>query len=293
MSELDLQLLSLCKTEGLSIEKCLLDGANVNCRCERYGYTPLMTVIFSCMDLKNFMTAFDRIQLLHKYGADYNIPDKFGNMPLIISIRWVDERYYDEINELIRLLTLGADPNLADGFGNWPLTEAIRLKNSIVFRYLLDKGANVNYINQDGDTPLHASLKVEQMSTYDKVSLTLIVKTKDLNVPDRQGNTPLMLALMNNAGDNVVINLLIRGANTNVVNHEGFTPVMLALAGIMNSDPSTFKASGDKETIQTNVDNKMKLFESLMENRGRKLYAFTWLSKFLSENAGLANVKDS
>ena len=313
MSHLDLQLLRLCenvKYDTSSIEQCLNAGANVNCRCEMLGRTPLMIVIDRCILLENFEPTFVLIEQFNIFGADFNIPDKFGNTPLITAIRWSGKKYcrpyvVNELEYLIyTLLVHHADPNLADGFGNWPLTEALRLKRyPIISELIIEKEANVQCMNQHGDTPLHISLKLKQISRSDRnrhkdIQRMLISETKDINVRDRQGNTPLMLAVMNNADSDIVARLLEKsGVDTNVVNNEGVTPVMIYLAKLLKTDPSIIKYSLINGSTETNCDNKVKLFEILLQTRTthidyRKRYPMSWLYAFLSEYGALANVKD-
>ena len=50
--------------------------------------------------------------------------------------------------------TLGVDPNIKDDYGYTPLAAAVSYNHTPLIQYLLDKGADVNVVDGDGETPL-------------------------------------------------------------------------------------------------------------------------------------------
>ena len=116
-----------------------------------------------------------------------------------------------------------------------PLTYALFFyaeKNKSI-ELLIKRGADVNKANKDGLTPLMIALK--NKSSYEIIEL-LINKGVDVNAVDKDGWTPLMYALYHNSSDSI-IRLLIKhkGANVNTANKDGLTPFMIALKNKYNS----------------------------------------------------------
>jgi ankyrin repeat protein len=93
-----------------------------------------------------------------------------------------------------------------------------------IAKYLIDKGANVNYSNQDKETPLYQAIGREQI---DLVRL-LLEKGAKVDVADVYGFTPLHKAA--SAGNVEIVKLLVSAkANLNAEMY-GLTPLMLAVS---------------------------------------------------------------
>lgn len=153
------------------------------------------------------------------------------------------------------LLDLGADPSAS---GGWPpqsclhkvidyeTTEPQRRLSGL--KMLLDAGADINAVDEDGDSPLHLAAALGE----NLVVAELLGRGANVDMYNEQGNTPLIRALMNNRAVDIEIdselpeeeqlalqaaekmqtlNLLVTGgANVNLASQkEGFTPLMLAL----------------------------------------------------------------
>lgn len=101
------------------------------------------------------------------------------------------QRDYAEVIE--QLIQAGADVNYADEYGDTPLIKLVRcgqLKKSV--EALLQTGANVNHANKEGDTALTVAIKKHYSST---VQLLLQAPNINVNYVHRDGNTPLILAI--------------------------------------------------------------------------------------------------
>jgi ankyrin repeat protein len=94
-------------------------------------------------------------------------------------------------------------------------------------------GANINAVDEEGNTPLHlaaqdngrdTSIEPEQESTSIEI---LVAAGANIEIMDRRGNTPLHLAVK--ANNLFAVHLLLSsGANIEAVNGEGDTPKQIA-----------------------------------------------------------------
>jgi ankyrin repeat protein len=112
------------------------------------------------------------------------------------------------------LLKRGANVNSTDSYGSSPLYLAVCCKNAKLsfIEHLIRKGADVNYKNKhDGLTSLHHA------SSSGSVGLAklLIDKGADVNALDNKGTTPLILAVEKNSLPIAKL-LLERGADVNL-----------------------------------------------------------------------------
>ena len=96
------------------------------------------------------MNLFDlqTIQVLLERGADPNLPDSFGQTPLVQTADIGIERATQV------LLEGGADPNRPNDHGNYPLILATINNNPDVVKTLLHAGADLNQTDGTGPTAL-------------------------------------------------------------------------------------------------------------------------------------------
>lgn len=129
--------------------------------------------------------------------------------------------------------TPGVDVNVVDdsddGDDNTPLHYAVKDNYSIgLITALLDKGADINARNMNGETPLLTlgDEDAPEDELLEKARL-LLDRGADINAQDEAGTTPLMLAVIREHVDTVKL-LLERGAKKELQNEDGETALNLA-----------------------------------------------------------------
>jgi ankyrin repeat protein len=138
------------------IKELLKQGAKIDeTNSGKWSGTPLYWSLNYCK--------FEAAELLLKKGANPNLADSFGLSPLQVAVCCKDL----DISIIERLIEKGADINystpsnpLAKPFEGWTsLHYAISCKSDEVARFLIEKGADVNAIADDGTTPLILAAK--------------------------------------------------------------------------------------------------------------------------------------
>ncbi|QDT43198.1 Ankyrin repeats (3 copies) [Gimesia alba] len=90
--------------------------------------------------------------------------------------------------------------------------------------FLIQNGANANARDKNGATPLHLAIAAQQ---WDLVDLLIFLGKAQINVKNREGNTPLHLASKNSERE-LIVKLLALGADATVKNNGGQTPAQIA-----------------------------------------------------------------
>ncbi|WMW78543.1 ankyrin repeat domain-containing protein [Flavobacterium sp. 20NA77.7] len=107
--------------------------------------------------------------------------------------------------------------------GYTPLLLAVYRGNYKVAEKLIELGADVNFVSESGTILMAAIFKVDE-----EMFRLILHSNADINLQDKQGNTPLMFAVT--VGNEDFVNeLLKRNANKNIQNKEGQTAFMLAV----------------------------------------------------------------
>ncbi len=137
-----------------------------------------------------------------------------------------------DINKVRELLEQGADVNGDNCWHTPALVSAARCQQNLdVIRLLIERGANVNAKDKDGNTALMMAVKNGYL---DKIQL-LIANGADVNARDNKGSS----VLMQNAADtaplgfiernaNFVQLLIESGADVNAIDKDGKTALMYA-----------------------------------------------------------------
>ena len=176
-------------------------------------------------------------QMLLAHKADPNIVQHERKTPLIIAAENNNAPYNDY--DLVKLLLeYNANPYLSDSFNRTPLYYAAQNAYPGIVELLLKSAKNINEktsqaIESENRTP------TSYLSLLPR-DITRIIPTyfDYIDIPDKQGNTPLMAAVNNNRNFNVylgnfiqastVSKLLENGANPTLINQEGKTALDIA-----------------------------------------------------------------
>jgi len=217
------------------INLLIANGADVNTK-NRGGETPLH--IEAQASRMGFVTQAGRMELatqagrteaaklLLEAGANINCRDDRGQTPLhrMLDNRVrVSSRYPPSKDMAELLLVKGADVNLKDKDGRTPLHLAAESADADIVELLLDKGAKVDEKNDEsGATALHLAARFGNKN----VAEFLIARGADINAKDKQGHTPLYVAVNH---DYKVAELLInKGADSSIRSESGRTLLQFA-----------------------------------------------------------------
>jgi ankyrin repeat protein len=132
-----------------------------------------------------------------------------------------------ETQTVKQLISYGADVNKADLGGYTSLMHAIEAdeNNQAMFDILLNGGSNIEHKDNMGRTPLMIAVQKKKRTLYHK----LIELGSDINAIDKNGNSLLMIAIINNQFYAVEHLLTFQFINVNVQNHQGKSALMLAV----------------------------------------------------------------
>jgi uncharacterized protein len=159
----------------------------------------------------------------------------------------------DEVFDDIGLNRVGKLKGFLDRGGsvNDYLHSAINAGAIDAVKMMLDRGANVNLVGEDGITPVMLSAKLTYRVGV-KMTQLLIDKGANVNAKASRGSTPLMfgtLCVANHYQDEYVkvTRLLIKsGAKVNIKNNKGDTPLSLAKSGGWKKIVTVLKKAGAK-----------------------------------------------
>lgn len=189
----------------MAITAFLDSGIDVDARSDSDGRTVLINAA-ARGDL-------NVVKLLLARGADVNAKDNKGYTALQHAI----EARYDDVSELL-LNHPKLDPN-ARGLNNVTtlMTYVWRERKDAVQK-LLDRGADVNAQDYDGDSALHGAAQNGNIEIID----LLVAKGANLNLKNKVGGTPLMWAAVY-GHENAARRLLEHGADPSLKDADGKT----------------------------------------------------------------------
>ncbi|ELR51222.1 Fibronectin type 3 and ankyrin repeat domains protein 1, partial [Bos mutus] len=185
------------------------------------------------------------VRILQGGNVKVDVPNKFGFTALMVAA----QRGYTRLVKI--LISHGTDVNLQNGSGKDSLMLACYAGHLDVVKYLRRHGASWDTRDLGGCTALHWAadgghcnviewmigdgcevdavdagsrwtplMRVSAVSGNQEVASLLIDAGADVNVKDKDGKTPLMVAVLNNHEELVQL-LLDRGADANVKNEFG------------------------------------------------------------------------
>ena len=134
--------------------------------------------------------------LFKRYGIppkDINAMGTGGWPPLVYACRGDNREHPDEVQ---RLLDLGADIDVRNYKGKTALHYAAKAGFLKVINLLIEKGATVDAIDQDGETPLFEAIRstIKDGEKQRAAIEALLVKGANPTLKNRKGLTPLQVA---------------------------------------------------------------------------------------------------
>lgn len=119
----------------------------------------------------------------------------------------------NDLTEVRSLLDKGADPNSVDEDGDYLLMYAAMYSSVDCMQLLIEKGGNVNAKNKIDETALMWSL-------HDLAKMKLLIQHgADVNAKAKTGNTPLLIASIGHGKYDAVRLLIDKGADVFAVNN--------------------------------------------------------------------------
>jgi len=228
-----------------AINLLLRHGADPN-RQDRNGNTPVQRMLMLGREHEATGEVVDHLRSLVEAGADINIPNNDGVMPLtraLVSRYDASTRFLldhgaevrlteavllrdsERVGEIIRANPVAVNTGLAD----WttPLMFALRIQDYGIVRQLVDAGASFKVQSQDGETPFHI-LMTRRGQDWETAMSFVRGRNLDPNARDQHGFTPFLRACQN-APLWVVREIAESGGDLTVANRLGSTPLFLAI----------------------------------------------------------------
>ncbi len=192
----------------------IVRGADVNAK-DKQGLTALHSAALGGLK--------DIAELLLAHGADVNAKDNRSRTPLhiVLDVDRMGYRLFKDVAEL--LIAKGADVSSKDDDGRTPLHLAAESAQKDIVELLLAKGAKVDEKDDEFEfTALHYAARFGNKN----VAEFLVARGADINATDKEGHTPLYIAVCH---DYKVAELLInKGADGNIKTESSQTLLQLA-----------------------------------------------------------------
>lgn len=153
---------------------------------------------------------------LIKVGVDPKAIAKDGGNAFIFATQ--SSRYHtNDLTFFQYLENLGINPNISTELGRNPLHNLVRIKDGAVIDYFISKGVNVNQPDEDGNTPLMLAAGFQQdLDIFNR----FFEKGRNWNHKNKEGQTALTYAIMRNS-TKVGLLLIGAGASGNLKDNDG------------------------------------------------------------------------
>ncbi|XP_023313430.1 ankyrin repeat and protein kinase domain-containing protein 1-like [Trichogramma pretiosum] len=160
----------------------------------------------------------DRLFQIYKFDVNYT--DKDGLTHFHVAC------YFGHHDYVKTFLELGQDPNcIVQKTGDSPLHVALEscFDSISVIELLLRYGADPNWANKEGSTPLHLIDEYDVAEVFFRINDERC-QVLQIDARDEDGNTPLHMAAYR--GDKQLATILLKnGANPNLANENSVTPL--------------------------------------------------------------------
>jgi len=184
-------------------------GANINAQ-DNLGKTPIMVIM-----PKDKMESIYKVLVSRK--ADLNLKDAFGDT-LIHTATMMHAP--SSILEL--LVENGADVNAKNKEGVTPFEIAIQHRDKEMTRFYANHDADIHTKDTHGISPLSLALDA------DKELFEMIISEKNAQSQNSEGNTPLHIALLNDAPLEKILYIISLTEDVNIRNSDGSNVLYLA-----------------------------------------------------------------
>lgn len=166
-----------------------------------------------------------------KLAGKVNEVDRDGDIPLDIALKSKQE------GVARTLINHKANVNIVDNKGKSLLHRAIERKDEFAANFLIDNNVSCDTMTAlDKETPLHVISAQELDAGMTAIASKLLAKGADPNYQDNSGNTPLHRAVSSKNTD--IFNVLVNSSRVSldVRNGDGLTPLALALRCLADND---------------------------------------------------------
>lgn len=233
-----------------------------------------------CTSIFNSVQLYKYPLLIKKDIDKYDEYDYFKDTQLISLCKNGPMEEKPEDNEGFKfligiLLKAGANPNYLNFAGGTPLFYAFYNNNRSLIMQLLENGADPEIKNNDGNNILHWASRYEEHK--DNIELLIAISDMNLDLPGEFDNTALYKACCyGNFG--VVKILLENGANPDITDCFGITPLMKAIKRGDNTIVKLLLENNADPDIRSNAGNTA--FKVALNTSNKT--AFDILEKYLS-----------
>ena len=188
----------------------------------------------------------ETLQMLLDHGVPVNATNKNHHTAYMLAC------HQGNIDAMCALVNAGADPNIADSWGNTSLhLVAQKRSRRLVLENLMEHGADVNAVNNEGATALMLACETGQ-----KGSVNLLLRAGgDTSILDVRGNTCLHKLNYRECDQETLQMLLDHGAPVNAINKNHHTAYMLACDQGNIDAMSTLENGGADPNIDSDNDD--------------------------------------